>query len=29
MRRRYAMLLALLSGALIVVVCAVFALVPH
>jgi hypothetical protein len=29
MRRRYAMLLALLSGALIVVASAVFALVPH
>jgi hypothetical protein len=28
MRRRYAMMLALLSGALIVVVSAVFALVP-
>jgi hypothetical protein len=29
MRRRYAMMLALLSGALIVVVSAVFALIPH
>jgi hypothetical protein len=29
MRRRYATMLALLSGALIVVVCAVFALIPH
>jgi hypothetical protein len=29
MRRRYATMLALLSGALIVVVSAVFALIPH
>jgi hypothetical protein len=29
MRRRYATMLALLSGALIVVVSAAFALIPH